>query len=92
MVDKFACVYLNIKPNQLSKGALYRKLVQYGIDLSTKHPFETNNIFFLNSHLKSITSLVNNKTLHNIPIKNNIFCNQNNITHKILPILGLACF
>ena len=30
-VQKFACVYLKIKPNQLSKGALYRKMMQYGI-------------------------------------------------------------
>ena len=30
-VQKFACVYLKIKPNQLSKGALHRKMMQYGI-------------------------------------------------------------
>ena len=29
-VRKFACVYLKIKHNQLSKGALYRKMMQYG--------------------------------------------------------------
>ena len=28
---KCACVYLKIKPNQLSKGALHRKMMQYGI-------------------------------------------------------------
>ena len=39
------CVYLKIKPNWLSKGALYRKMVQYGIKLSTKHPSESNNIW-----------------------------------------------
>ena len=52
-VHKFACVYLKPKPNQLSKWALYRKMMQYGIKLSTKHPPETNNNFE-NSYLKSI--------------------------------------
>ena len=52
-VHKFACVYLKQKPNQLSKCALYRKMMQYGIKLSTKHPSETKN-HFENSYLKSI--------------------------------------
>ena len=52
-VHKFACVYLKTKPNQLAKWALYRKMMQYGIKLSTKHPSETNNNFE-NSYLKSI--------------------------------------
>ena len=30
-VQKFACVYLIIKSNQLSKGALHRKMMQYVI-------------------------------------------------------------
>ena len=30
-VQMFACVYLNTKPNRLSKGALHRKMMQYGI-------------------------------------------------------------
>ena len=30
-VQKFACVYLKIKPNQFSKGALHRKMMHYGI-------------------------------------------------------------
>ena len=30
-VQKFVCVYLKIKPNQLPKGALHRKMMQYGI-------------------------------------------------------------
>ena len=30
-VQKFACVYLKIKPNLLSKGALHRKMMQYVI-------------------------------------------------------------
>ena len=42
-----------IKHNQLSKGALYRKMMQYGIKLSTKHPSE-NNYNFENCYLKSI--------------------------------------
>ena len=54
-VHKFACVYLKPKPNQLLKCALYRKMMQYGIKLSTKLPFETNNNFE-NSYLKSIIS------------------------------------
>ena len=44
-VHKFACVHLKQKPNQLSKCALYCKMMQYGIKLSTKHPSETNNNF-----------------------------------------------
>ena len=44
-VHLFACVYLKLKPNQLSKCALYRKMMQYGIKLGTKHPSETNNNF-----------------------------------------------
>ena len=62
VVHKFACVYLKIKPNQLSKGALYRKMMQYGIILSTKHLSETHNNFE-NFYLKSIIFLVKNKTL-----------------------------
>ena len=34
-VHKFASVYLKLNPNQLSKGALYRKMMQYGINFST---------------------------------------------------------
>ena len=52
-VHKFACVYLNPKSNRLSKCAIYRKMMQYGFKLSTKHPSETNNDFE-NSYLKSI--------------------------------------
>ena len=33
-VRKFACVYLKIKPNQLSGCALYHKMMQYGVKLS----------------------------------------------------------
>ena len=31
-VHKFACVYLKQKANKLSKCALYRKMIQYGIN------------------------------------------------------------
>ena len=43
-VHKFACVYLKRKPNQLSKCLLYRKMMQYGIKLSTKHLSDNNKI------------------------------------------------
>ena len=52
-VHTLACVYLKPKPNQLMKCALYHKMIQYGIILSTKRPSETNNKFE-NSYLKSI--------------------------------------
>ena len=71
-VHTFACVYLKMKPNQLSKGALYRKMMQYGIELSTKHPSETNNNFE-NCYLKSIIFLVKIIFFYNIPIKIKIF-------------------
>ena len=51
-VHKFACVYLKQKASQFSKCALYRKMMQYGIKLSTNHPSETKN-HFENSYLKS---------------------------------------
>ena len=80
-VHKFACVYLKQKPNQLSKGTLYRKMMQYGNKLSTKHPSETKNNFE-NSYLKSIIFLNKNETFYNIPIKIKIFHNQNHIGVK----------
>ena len=83
VVHKFACIYLKIKPNKLSKGALYRKMMQYGIQLSTKHPSGINDKFE-NIYLKSIIFLVKNKTFYNILIKIKIFCKQNYI--------GLKCF
>ena len=63
------------------KGALYRKMVQYGIKLSTKHPSETFNNFE-NSYLKSVIFSVKSITFCNIPIKIEIFCNQNSIGLK----------
>ena len=91
MAHKFACVYLKILPNQLSKGALYRKVMQYGFKLRTKHPPETNN-HLKHSYLKSISILVKNKTFYTIPIKIKIFCSKNKLVLNILPILGSACF
>ena len=35
-VHKFSCVYLKPKSNQLSKCALYRKKMQYGIKIEHK--------------------------------------------------------
>ena len=51
-------------------------MMQYGIKLSTKHPSETNNNFE-NSYLKSVIFSVKSITFNNIPIKIEIFCNQN---------------
>ena len=90
-VHEFVCVYLNIKPNLLSKGTLYRKVMQYWIKLSTKHPSETK-INFENSYLKSIIFSVKNRTFYNSPIKIEVFCNKIVLVLNILPIFGLACF
>ena len=75
----------------MSKGALYRKIMQYGIKLSTKHPSETNNNFE-NSYLKSIIFLVKNRTFYNIPIKIEIFCNQNSIGLKYFADIWFGMF
>ena len=91
MVHTFACVYLKIIPNQLSKGALYRKMVQYGFKLSTKHPPETYN-HFEKCYFKSISILVKNKTFYNIPIKIKIFCNKNNIGLKYFANIRFGMF
>ena len=80
-VQIFARVYLKLKYNQLSKGALYRKLVQYRIELSTKHPSETN-YNFESCYLKSIIFGKKKYFFYNIPIKIKIFCYQKNIGIK----------
>ena len=77
-VHKFVCVYKKITPNLLSKGALYHRMMQYGIKLSTKHPSENNNNFEI-SYLKSVMFSVKSITFYNIPIKIEVFCNQNRI-------------
>ena len=80
-----------IKHNQLSKGALYRKMVHYGIKLNTKHPSETINNFE-NCYLKSIIFGVKNNTFYYIPIKIKIFCYQNNIGIKYLADIRFGMF
>ena len=91
MVHIFAYAYLKIKPNQLSIGALHRKLMQYGFKLSTKHPSETNNSFE-NSDVKSIIFLVKNKFFHNIPIKIKIVCNTNDTGLKYFAYIRFGMF
>ena len=90
-VHNSACVYLKIKSTQLSKGALYRKMMQYGFKLSTKQSSETNNNFEI-SYLKSIGYLVKKKTFYNIPIKIEIFCNENKIGLKYFADIRCGMF
>ena len=87
MVHKFACVYLKIIPNQLSKGALYRKMMQYGFKLSTKHPPETNN-HLKNSYSKSISILVKNELFTIFQLRLRYFVIKIILVLNILPILG----
>ena len=62
-----------IKPDQLSKGALYCTMMQYGIKLSTKHLSETYNNLE-KSHSKSYHFFgKNNLLLYSIPIQIKIF-------------------
>ena len=75
----------------MSKGALYRKMMQYGFKLSTKHPSETNNNFE-KFYLKSISFLAKNKTFYNIPIKIKLFCNKNNIGLKYFADIRFGMF
>ena len=85
----FTCVYLKIKPKQLSKCVLYHNMMQYGITLSTKHPSthpsETNNNFensyFKINHFFAIFHL----RLRYFLIKIILILN-------ILPILVSPCF
>ena len=66
-------------------------MVQYGIKLSTKHPSETKNNF-QNSYLKSIFFFDKNITFYNIPIKIEIFCNQNSICLKYFADIWFGMF
>ena len=75
----------------MSKCALYRKMMQYGIKLSTKQPSETKNNFE-NSYLKSIIFSVKNRTFYNIPIKIEIFCNQKSIGLKYFADIWFGMF
>ena len=56
-------------------------MMQYGIKLTSKHPSETKHNFE-NSYLKSFIFSVKNRTFYNIPIKIEIFCNQNSVGLK----------
>ena len=87
MVHKFPCVYLKIIPNQLSKGALYRKMMQYGFNLSIKHPPETNN-HLKNSYLKSISIFVINEFFTIFQLRLRYFVIKIILVLNILPILG----
>ena len=62
-------------------------MMQYGIKLSTKHPSETNNNFE-NSYLKP----VNVSVFYNIPIKIDLFCNQNSIGLKYFAEIWFSMF
>ena len=87
MVHKFACVYLKIIPNQLSKGELYRKMMQYVFKLSTKHPPETNN-HLKNSYLKSISILIKNELFTIFQLRLRYFVIKIILVLNILPVLG----
>ena len=75
----------------MSEGALYSKMVQYGIQLSTKHPSETNNNF-QNSYLKPVIFSVKSIIFYNIPMNIEIFCNQNSIGHKYFAEICFVMF
>ena len=66
-------------------------MMQYGIKLSTKHPSETNNNFE-NSYLKSILFGKKYFFFYNIPIKIEIFCNQNSIRPKYFADIRFRMF
>ena len=66
-------------------------MMQYGIKLSTKHPSETNNNFE-NSYLKSVNVSVKGITFYNIPIKIDLFCNQNSIGLKYFAEIWFSMF
>ena len=66
-------------------------MMQYDIKLSTKQPSETKNNFE-NSYLKSIIFSVKNRTFYNIPIKIEIFCNQNSIGLKYFADIWFGMF
>ena len=63
----------------------------YGIKSSTKHPSEIKNNFE-NSYLKSIIFSVKNRTFYKIPIKIEIFCNQNSIGLKYFADIWFGMF
>ena len=66
-------------------------MMQYGVKLSTKQPSETKNNFE-NSYLKSNIFSVKNRTFYNVPIKIEIFCNQNSIGLKYFADIWFGMF
>ena len=89
-VHEIACVYLIIKPNQLSKCAIFRKMMQYGIKLSTKHQSETNNNFE-NYYLKSTFFQIKIKLFTMFQLRLRYFIIKIIVVLNILPIIDLAC-
>ena len=75
----------------MSKCALYRKMMQYGIKLSIKLPSETN-INFVNSYLKSVVFLVKSITFTIFQLRLRYFVLKIVLVLNILPKFGLACF
>ena len=72
-------------------AALFRKMMQYGIKFSKKHPSKTKNNFE-NSYLKLIIFSIKHRTFYNIPIKIEIFCNQNSIGLKYFANIWLGMY
>ena len=87
MVHKFACTYLKMKPNQLSQGAIYRKMMQYGFKMSTKHPGETNNNFE-KSYLRSIICFGKKNFFETFQLRLRCFVIKIVMVLNNLPILG----
>ena len=90
-VHKFVCVYQKIKPNYLSKCALYGKMMQYGIKSSTKHPSETDNNFE-KSYLKSVIFSVKSIIFTIFQLRLRYFVIKIVLVLNILPKFGSACF
>ena len=65
-------------------------MMPYGIQLSTKHPSETNKNAE-NSYFKFIICLVK-IFFYNVPIKIKILCRQNNIGPKYFADIRLGMF
>ena len=66
-------------------------MMQYGDEMSTKHPFQTNNNFE-NSYLKQVIFSVKSITFYNIPFKIGVFCNQNSIGLKYFAEIWFGMF
>ena len=80
------------KTQLISKGALYRKMMQYGIKLSTKHSSETKNNF-LKFLFKMNHFFGKKKELFTIfQLRLRYFVIKIVLNFNILPIFGSACF